>query len=167
MPCNIIEGFYLGCNDGTGGVKAIYFTEFSNVASITSSSGTISSISMNSGKKFYLYECPPEVAEASQKGSFTVENGTTFYEQSITFNMYKLTAKNRNILRNLIQNKLMAIIQLEDDTYILFGEKRGIYVTSHEDKTGKAMGDHQGSVITLTGKEPLPANVVTSISGLT
>ena len=167
MACNIIEGYYLDCRDGVGGVKAIYFTEFSNVASITSSSGTISSITMNSGKRFYLYECEPETAEASQKGTGSVENGTVFYEQSITFNLYKMNAKNRNILRNLIQNRLMAIVKLEDDTFVLFGEKRGINVTSQEDKTGKAMGDMIGSVVTLTAKEPLPANIVTSISGLT
>lgn len=167
MACNIIEGSYLGCRDGVAGISALYFTEFSNVSGITSSSGVITSITMNSGKKFFLYEVEPEAAEVTQKATASIENGTVFYEQTITFNMYKMNAKNRNILRNLIQNRLMAIIKLSDDSFILFGEKRGINVISHEDKSGKAMGDMVGSIITLSAKEPLPANIVSSISGLT
>jgi hypothetical protein len=62
----------------------------------------------------------------------------------------------------------MVIAQDADDVYHLLGETRAMHLTASASTTGKAMGDKNGYSITLTGKEPLPANKVNSgvIAGL-
>jgi hypothetical protein len=168
MPCNIIEGITLDCRQGAGGVKKIYLTEFANVSTITSSSGSVSAITMVSGKKFWTIELELEDAQFNENATVSIENGTTFYEQTLTFSVYKMTAKNRNIVRLLTQNRLMVIVQDADDVYHLAGETRALHLTASATSTGKAMGDKNGYLITLTGKEPLPCNKVNSgvISGI-
>ena len=168
MPCNIIEGITLDCRQGAGGVKKIYLTEFANVSTITSSSGSVSAITMVSGKKFWTIELELEDAQFDENATVSIENGTTFYEQTLTFSVYKMTAKNRNIVRLLTQNRLMVIVQDADDVYHLAGETRAMHLTASATSTGKAMGDKNGYSITLTGKEPLPCNKVNSgvISGI-
>jgi hypothetical protein len=168
MPCNIIEGITLDCRQGAGGVKKIYLTEFANVSTITSSSGSVSAITMVSGKKFWTIELELEDAQFDENATVSIENGTTFYEQTLTFSVYKMTAKNRNIVRLLTQNRLMVIVQDADDVYHLAGETRALHLTASATSTGKAMGDKNGYSITLTGKEPLPCNKVNSgvISGI-
>lgn len=168
MACTIIEGITLDCRQGAGGIKTLYLTEFANVSSITSSSGQVSAISMASGKKFWTVEVELEDAQLNEDATVSVENGTTFYAQTLTFSVYKMTAKNRNIVRLLTQNRLMVIAQDADDVYHLLGETRAMHLTASASTTGKAMGDKNGYNITLTGKEPLPANKVNSgvIAGL-
>jgi len=168
MPCNIIEGLTLDCRQGAGGVKKIYLTEFANVSTITASSGQVSGITMVAGKKFWTIELELEDAQFDENATVSIENGTTFYEQTLVFSVYKMTAKNRNIVRLLTQNRLMVIVQDADDVYHLAGETRALHLTASATSTGKAMGDKNGYSITLTGKEPLPCNKVNSgvISGI-
>lgn len=162
MACLIIEGVTLDCRQGAGGVKTLYLTEFANVSTITSSSGTVTAITMASGKKFWPIELELEDALFNEDTAVSIENGTTFYNQTITFSVYKMTAKNRNIVRLLTQNRLIVIVKDADDVYHLAGETRAMHLTANTSSTGKAMGDKNGYTITLTGKEPLPANKVSS-----
>ena len=168
MPCLITEGITLDCRQGAGGIKKLYLTEFANVSSVTSSSGSVTAITMASGKKFWTVEVELEDAQFDENATVSIENGTTFYEQTLTFSVYKMTAKNRNIVRLLTQNRLMVIVQDADDVYHLSGETRAMHLTAGTSSTGKAMGDKNGYSLTLTGKEPLPANKVNSgvISGI-
>jgi hypothetical protein len=168
MACTIIEGITLDCRQGAGGIKKLYLTEFANVSSITQSSGAVTAITMASGKKFWTVEVELEDAQLNEDATVSIENGTTFYAQTLTFSVYKMTAKNRNIVRLLTQNRLMVIAQDADDVYHLLGETRAMHLTASASTTGKAMGDKNGYSITLTGKEPLPANKVNSgvIAGL-
>jgi hypothetical protein len=123
---------------------------------------------MVAGKKFWTVEVELEDAQFDENATVSIENGTTFYEQTLVFSVYKMTAKNRNIVRLLTQNRLMVIVQDADDVYHLSGETRAMHLTAGTSSTGKAMGDKNGYSITLTGKEPLPANKVNSgvISGI-
>lgn len=168
MPCIIVEGVTLDCRQGAGGVDKIYLTEWANVASVTSASGSISAIGMNSGKKFWEVQLEMEDAQFNEDATVSIENGTTFYAQTLTFSVYKMTAKNRNIVRLLTQNRLAVIVKDMDGVFRLAGETRAMHLTAGTSSTGKAMGDKNGYSLTLTGKEPLPANKVNSgvISGI-
>ena len=162
MPCISVEGVTLDCRQGAGGVDKIYLTEWANVASVTSASGSISAIGMNSGKKFWEVQLEMEDALFNEDATISVENGTTFYAQTLTFSVYKMTAKNRNIVRLLTQNRLAVIVKDMDGVFRLAGETRAMHLTASASTTGKASGDKNGYNITLTGKEPLPSNTVSS-----
>ena len=73
-----------------------------------------------------------------------------------------MTAKNRNIVRLLTQNRLAVIVKDMDGVFRLAGETRAMHLTASASTTGKASGDKNGYNITLTGKEPLPSNTVAS-----
>lgn len=162
--CSIIEGYTLDCKLGAGGLKTIYFTEFANVpqANITSSSGAVTALSCSAGKKFYIFQLRPETADYKQSWKNDLNAGTVFYEQTVTLNIYKLNAKNRNIMSNLNQNRLMCIVETINGEYFLLGQTRGMDMTVVEDSTGKAMGEMNGSVLTLVAKEVDAANTISS-----
>lgn len=170
MPANcvIIEGISLDCKGVAGGIDTIYLAEFENVSSITASSGIVSGITMVAGKKFFEYKVRPENATFTQEQTFSKENQSYFSAQTLTFDIFKMSAKNRNIIKLLVQNRILAIVKSTEGTYWLLGETRGMDVTTVSESTGKAMGDKNGYSLTLTGKEPLPANKVNSgvISGI-
>ncbi len=164
MACIIIQGNQLDCADAVGGVAEIYLTEFANVpqANITATSGVITAMTCSTTKKFWTFQVEKENAELTQMGTRSVENGTSFYDQSAVFTLKKMSASNRNALDILMKNRLLVIIKDNMGTYQLIGQVNGADVTTVEGKTGKAFGDMNGYTITINGKEAAPANFVTA-----
>jgi len=162
MACTLIQGRSIDCRDAVGGIETLYIAEASNVTSVTDSSGTITAITMASGSKFWTYNMEKENASATESIRTSVENGTTFYEQVISFTLKKLSASLRNEIKNLAQNRLVFIFKDNNGVYWMFGQTRYMDLTEGEGVTGKAFGDLQGYTLTFMGKEPSPANVVSS-----
>lgn len=166
MSCIIINGNELDCADVVGGVPEIYLTEYANVpqANITATSGVITAMTCSSGKKFWTFQLEKENAQFTVTPQRSVENGTLFYEMSLTFTIKKMSAARRNALHILLQNRLMVIVKDANSTaqYQLMGQVYGADVTGAEGTTGKAFGDMNGYTITITGKEASPPNFVTS-----
>lgn len=160
MSCNIIEGSYLDCKQNPAGIKGLYVAQFENVSSVTSSSGSVTAISMTG--KFWTYQVRPEDAELKVKTTSTLDNGTVYTESTLTWQIFKLSAKNRNIVDLLVKNRLMVIVAMVDGTNILLGETRGLDITTVDSGTGKAMGDKVTYMITMVGKEPTDNNYVSS-----
>lgn len=169
MACPIIEGSTLDCRQGAGGVQTLYLTEWANVGAsgVTASSGIVSLITMQPGKKFWEFQVDMEVASLTETPNVNIEFGTVFYQQELTFNIQKWTAKNRNIVRLLTQNRLIVVVKSVDNVYYVLGQKRAMHLTASPTTTGKASGDLNGYTITLTGKEPEPANTFTTDSIIT
>jgi hypothetical protein len=168
MACNIIEDYLLDCADSVAGVKKVYWTEFANVTSVTSSSGTVTAITKSSGKKFWVIELEDENAEFKVSHKRNVENGTLHYEATLSFTMKKMSAKNRNNIRLAIQNKLMVIVEDNNGKYWLVGETRSMRITGVEAQSGKKFDDLNGYTVTLMAKEINDVQEVSSgiISGL-
>lgn len=162
--CNIIEGFYLDCKNGAAGIDKIYVAQLENVSSVTSSSGTTTAISMNSGKKFFPIECRPEVSEFKYTVSTSIENSAVSHDSTVEFIIYKVNAKNLNIMDLLVQNRLVVLVKFVDSTntgVVLLGEARGGDVTAVEGGSGKANGDLNGLRLTISFKEPAKPTIYT------
>lgn len=167
--CNLVTDEFIDCRSSLGGIKKIYVTEFQNITSVTSSSGTITAIGRVSGKKFWVYELEKENAEISEVANVSVENGTVFYETTLSFTLKKMSAQKRNNLALLAQNRLAIIEEDNNGVHWLMGETRGADMTVGEAKSGKAFGDLNGYNLTFVAKEPSRMKEVTSgiVSALT
>lgn len=171
MACTIINGNEIDCIEVAGGVPEIYIAAFTDVAGITASSGTITAMNCYTGKKFWTFQLEKENAQFTVTPQRSVENGTLFYDMTLTFTIKKMTAARRNALHILLQQRLMAIVKDNASTaqYQLMGQVNGADVTGAEGTTGKAFGDMNGYTVTLTAKETSAPNFVTAslISTLT
>lgn len=119
MACVLTQGNQIDCRDSVGGVEEIYITELGNKLSLTATSGIITAFTLNSGKKFWTYQLEKENAEVTEVEQNSVENGTLFYETTITFTMKKMSASKRNEIRLLAQNRLLLIYKDRNGKYWL------------------------------------------------
>lgn len=160
MACTIINGREIDCRDSLGGVAEIYITEWANVpqANITASSGVITAMSCSSGKKFFTFQLEKENGMFTDKPVVSVENGTLYYEQSVTFSVKKRSSAFNNALNILAKNRLMVIVKDSNGLISLIGQVNGADLTESDSTTGKAFGDMNGYNLTITAKEPAPAN---------
>lgn len=157
MACNIVEGYAIACRDSIGGIKTVFATEFENVQSFTESSGVATAVTVISGTKFWSYNLEKENAEMTENETGSVENGTLFWEQTLTFTLKKLTAAQRNNMKILAQNRLVIIVLDNNGLYWVLGRHNGMdKVGTNDAKSGKALGDMSGYTLSFTGKETNP-----------
>lgn len=169
MACTIIEGHFLLCRDAVSGIKNIWITEFSNISSYTETSGTITAMSQAASTKFWKYDLEKENAILDEEDINSVENGTRFWQPTLSFSMRKLSAKNRNNIKLVGQNRIAAIVLTNNGDYKAVGFTNGLDLTTAKGSSGKAFGDMNGYSVTFTGKETAPIFDVSSsvISSMT
>lgn len=153
MACEIVQGSEINCRDSVGGVKEVYIANFSNVQSTTTSSGVCTNITMAGSTKFYTFQLEKENATYTNNAVTSVENGSLYYESTLTFTMKKMSASQKNSVKILAQSRLMIIVLDNNGTYWLMGETRGVDLTESTMASGQAFGDLSGSTVTFTGKE--------------
>ena len=158
MACNLTAGIQLSCRDNVGGVATAYITDFTNIASITKSTGdTITAIS-GSGT-FYEFQLIRTSSQYTETVNASLENGTVFYTQELVTYFAKLSQDKRNILKTLAQSPRLAVVIVDNngDSFYL-GETYGMFVSAGTSVTGKALGDANGYNITLQALEQNPMN---------
>lgn len=167
MACILTSGYTLGCRDNIGGIQEVYIGEY-NSDSMTYVYGTDNIIATFSGAtvSFYTFEQELETASYTENGVFSTENGTAFYEQTLTITLHKLDAALRNKILLLGQGKWRIMVKDQVGNYHLLGKQNPIRVSAATPGVGKAYGDLNGVVLTFLGKEPEPAHLVSSTAAL-
>ena len=164
MSCDISSGFALGCRDNTGGIKNLYILS----GSITSTNGTEGLItSMTGSGVFYKFELFRQTSNYSEAINSTPENGTVFYEQSVTAVFFKLQSATRNKVKVLAQNPDLKIVVETNNgasdgvgQFFLVGKDTGAQLVTGTGATGTAFGDLNGYTLTFTSQEPEPASEI-------
>jgi hypothetical protein len=167
MSCVLTNGYTLGCRDNIGGVQEVYIGEY-NADALTYSFTASNVIDAFGGAtvSFYTFEQEIETGSYTENGVFSTENGTAFYEETLTISLHKLDATLRNQILLLGQGKWRIIIKDQRGVYHLMGKQNPVRVSASTPGVGKAYGDLNGAVITFLGKEPEPAHIVSTAAAL-
>jgi hypothetical protein len=163
MACDISLGRLEPCKDSTGGLKAVYFVNWTDRTSITYGTGAntdaIEEVADNDGSPVNAYKY-----QLKGNSSFTQtitssrENGTTFFQQELALTLKKLSITDNKQIKLLAYGRPMVIVEDNNGSLFLCGTEHGMDVTGGTIVTGAAMGDLSGYTLTLTGMEPVPAN---------
>ena len=166
MSCNITKGFELGCRDNTGGIKRAYILGGS-ITSVTvadvATAPFLSSGITGSGE-FFAYDQVRQTANYGETINSSIENGTIFYEQSLTLQFHKYQDSLQDIINTLGQSADAKLIvetnngaSDNDAKFFLLGEFNGLTLSAGSGQTGTSFGDLNGYSLTFTGQEPEPA----------
>src|SRR5210317_2196245 len=101
LTCGTLSGRSIDCTDVVGGLKAIYFAstfqDLLAAAVVDESSGILDTIPADDGSatgnyNVYKYELRPELSSMTINISADTNNGTVFYEQTLSLMFHKLAA---------------------------------------------------------------------------
>lgn len=163
MSCSLTSGVSLDCRTNTGGVKTIYIASVTGgtltmtatngvVTSFTVDGTTVSTANAISTAPFYKFEVPKQTAFLTESGTFSEENGTTFFQQVVSFPVNKMDGAKQTILSKLAKSERLCII-VEDNngSRWLVGNDNGATLTTSAGGSGTAYGDRNGYVAEVTG----------------
>lgn len=152
-------GRKLACKDAVGGIKAVYFADYGTLGNATITAGIVTAFS---GTTYTLYKYDVKSASGlEQTINSSDDNGTTFFEQSLTLILTKLGALTQQELNKVIATRPHVFVEDNNGNYLAVGMTRGT-TTTGTISTGVALGDLNGYSLTIMGQEPLMAQFVTS-----
>ena len=159
MPCALTTGFTLDCKDAIGGVKSVRLTtlaEYEALAAVVAN-GKVTSWG-SASTVFFKYDQLKETSSMTETINASAQNGTVYYTPEVTIVMSKLESDRRNEIKLLAQNRLVAIVETNDETprFFVVGVTTGLEVSAGTSATGTAYADLQGYNITLSGMEAAP-----------
>lgn len=161
MACLLTAGYPIGCRDSIGGVQRVLIKSFDKAQTYTYDvSGAI--LTGVLPETYYEIFQQSEVAEFTQEGQHSIENGTNFWNQNVNLTFHKYQASLRDFIYILAQKEVNVLIQDQNGKWFLVGEQNGANLMTSSANVGKAYGDLNGSVIGLTAKEPTPAREATA-----
>jgi hypothetical protein len=169
LTCILSEGLNLtGCTkDNTGGVSQVIFANFKDAVtgsttnpngfSYSSTTGEITGITTGAtASDWYIFDTVKETSSLAEAVAVNVQNGTMSFTPTVSLVMNKMNTQKRNLIHMLALGTLIAVVKDNNDTYWMVGFRKGLDVTAVDNNTGTALGDRNGSTLTITGAEPLP-----------
>ena len=152
MACDLTAGRLLDCKDAVGGIRSVLFLE---VADYTPTyTGNI--LTQVAAATAYRYELPKGTGSLSEAITVSTENGTIFYEDTLTVKLHKLSAADRDEIKLLAQNRLVCFVLDNNNNQWAIGEVNGADLTAGTAATGTAYGDMSGYEMTFTSQEAEP-----------
>lgn len=143
MSCLIKNGRNEVYKDSIAGIQAVYFENYSEKADLLFTvDGQVSGFTTGAPDLYY-YELKGQNSYVETINT-SRDNGTTFYTQTLTINLKKLTNAMTTELKVLAAGRVRVWIHLANGETILMGLKRGADMTGGSIQTGTAMGDFAG-----------------------
>lgn len=159
MPCLMSTGRKLACKDAVGGIQKVFFGDYGTLGTATITAGIVTAFS---GTTYTLFQYDVKSASGlEQTITSSNDNGTTFFEQTLTLVLTKLDAATQVELAKVIATRPHVFIQDNNGNYLAVGMTRGCDVNGTI-STGIALGDLNGYSLTITSQEPLMAQFITA-----
>jgi hypothetical protein len=154
MACNLTSGRQEVCKESVGGLKGVYFLNYTTASFAKNANGEVTALP--SGSTVYYYELKG-TSNYVETVNTSRENGTTFFSQALTLNLKKLTNEMTTQLKLMAYGRPQVVVWTNAGDALLVGEKLGADVTAGTIQTGGSLGDLYGYSVTFTGTEALPA----------
>jgi len=166
--CFLTAGLELtGCTkNNVGGVESVFIANFKQLVPgggaankfvyDDTTTGEITAITGLTGDTFFQFDTVKETSALSEAINVNVQNGTLSFVPTITLVMNKLDTAKRNLIQMLATGLLIAVVKDNNGKYWMAGFSKGLDVTAVETSTGTALGDRNGSTVTMTGAEIYP-----------
>ena len=169
MACNLTRGLLVDCKDQIGGLKKIFFTESycsdirasatfngTNVLQMDTAGFANWDIYGGSTVNVFQYDLRPNLSSVTVNINSDPATGTTFFEQTLSLTLQKLTVAQTNELKLISYNRSQVFVLDNNDNVFLLGMDNGCDISGGTAVTGAAKGDMSGYTLELRAEEKDP-----------
>lgn len=172
MACTLTKGLGVDCKDQVGGLKAIFFvsTYSPEIRQVATFNGTdplqIDTCGFTGWSAYgtptgstvtvFKYTLRPNLSSMTVNINSDPATGTTFFEQTLSLQLQKLSVSQTNELKLISYNRAQVFVQDVNDNVFLLGMDNGVDVSGGTVTTGTAKGDMSGYTLELRAEEKDP-----------
>lgn len=163
MSCALTQNLNLDCRTESGGIQHIWVVEYSSSDTVTKSSGEISAHTLANARAYFKWEFPKNTASLVAPFQVNQENGTVFYEATLTIKLQGLSQTIINELKLAAKSRLRIIVKDNEGNYWMMGANTGVNMTGGSQlEIGANMGDFKGGTMVFLHQESDSINKVQS-----
>ena len=169
MACNLTRGLLVDCKDKIGGLKKIFFTQSycSDIRASATFNGT-NALQMDtagfanwdiyggSTVNVFQYDLRPNLSSMTVNVNSDPTTGTTFFEQTLSITLQKLSVAQTNELKLISYNRSQVFVFDNNDNVFLLGMDNGCDVSGGTAVSGAAKGEMTGFTLELRAEEKDP-----------
>ena len=119
MACDISLGRKVPCKDVIGGITKVYFVNFGDLGTVTTNSGDEIS-DMTGTASAYEYDVKGTSA-LEQAINSSRDNGTTFFEQTLTLSLPKLSKEDNKEVKLLSYGRPHIVVEDNNGNCVMCG----------------------------------------------
>lgn len=163
MACNTsLISITKGCDNNAGGLTKFYVipAESINQTGFTISADTITAITMAaSGNTWTEFEFNKNVANYEEVGTISLENGSTYFAQTVNLTIPRREAAKRAAIQLIAsgQRDLQIIVKDGNGLYWFIGYANFANLTATGGGSGTVKGDGSQYTLTFLAEEPVQA----------
>ena len=142
------------CTNGKGGIKSVLLFPLGNVTNSIILPGTNEVTTLTVSGETFLYKLKSNLSSYTAPIKVDKNNGTLFYEQSLSMIIASDNKELRSEIHLLAQNEVVCLVENADGTIVALGFGEGLQIAdANEYTSGVLKGDRRGHVIVLNGME--------------
>ena len=140
------------CTNGKGGIKSVLLFPLGNIATSNITLNEVTTLTVT-GETF-LYKLKSNLSSYTAPIKVNKDNGTLFYEQSLSMILASDSKELRSEIHLLAQNEVCCLVENADGTIVALGFGEGLQIAdANEYTSGVLKGDRKGHVLVLNGME--------------
>ena len=169
MACNLTRGLLVDCKDQIGGLKKIFFTQsycgdirasatFNGTNALQMDTAGFANWDIYGGStvNVFQYDLRPNLSSMTVNVNSDPATGTTFFEQTLSITLQKLTVAQTNELKLISYNRSQIFVLDTNDNVFLLGMDNGCDVSGGTAVSGAAKGDMSGYTLEFRAEEKDP-----------
>ena len=169
MACNLTKGLAVDCKDQIGGLKRIFFVKSycSDIRANATFDSTDTNVMDTAGfanwdvqsggaVTVFQYDLRPNLSSMTVNINSDPATGTTFFEQTLSLSLQKLSVAQTNELKLISYNRSQIFVLDNNDNVFLLGMDNGCDISGGTAVTGAAKGDMSGYTLELRAEEKDP-----------
>ena len=169
MACNLTRGLLVDCKDQIGGLKKIFFTQsycgdirasatFNGTNALQMDTAGFANWDIYGGStvNVFQYDLRPNLSSMTVNVNSDPATGTTFFEQTLSITLQKLSVAQTNELKLISYNRSQIFVLDTNDNVFLLGMDNGCDISGGTVVTGAAKGDMTGYTLELRAEEKDP-----------
>jgi hypothetical protein len=151
--CDMIAGYNdRTCTNGKGGIKSVLLFPLGAVTASTVLANEVTALTV-SGETF-LYKLKSNLSSYTAPIKVDKNNGTLWYEQSLSMILASDNKELRSEIHLLAQNEVVCLVENADGTFVALGFGEGLQIAdANEYTSGVLKSDRRGHVVVLNGME--------------
>ena len=151
--CDMIAGYNdRTCTNGKGGIKSVLLFPLGAVSASTVLANEVTALTVT-GETF-LYKLKSNLSSYTAPIKVDKNNGTLWYEQSLSMILASDNKELRSEIHLLAQNEVVCLVENADGTIVALGFGEGLQIAdANEYTSGVLKSDRRGHVVVLNGME--------------
>jgi len=140
------------CTNGKGGIKSVLLFPLGNIATSNITLNEVTTLTVT-GETF-LYKLKSNLSSYTAPIKVDKNNGTLFYEQSLSMILASDNKELRSEIHLLAQNEVVCLVENADGSIVALGFGEGLQIAdANEYTSGVLKGDRRGHTLVLNGME--------------